>query len=90
MAKAGKALAYSGRGAARLRTGLTHVFSRREGADRTAAQEVWRETAAGSLSSPTPGLAPGFVQANMVAVQKEYAYDFLLFCLRNPQPCPLL
>jgi hypothetical protein len=42
------------------------------------------------LDSPTPGLAPGFVQANMVAIQKEHAYDFLMFCLRNPQPCPLL
>jgi uncharacterized protein YcsI (UPF0317 family) len=26
----------------------------------------------------------------MVCVQKEHAYDFLQFCLRNPQPCPLL
>jgi len=35
-------------------------------------------------------VAPGFVQANMVVVPKEHAYDFLQFCLRNPQPCPLL
>ena len=21
---------------------------------------------------------------------KQYAYDFLLFCQRNPKPCPLL
>jgi uncharacterized protein YcsI (UPF0317 family) len=30
------------------------------------------------------------VQANLVAVPREQAFDFLLFCHRNPQPCPLL
>jgi uncharacterized protein YcsI (UPF0317 family) len=30
------------------------------------------------------------VQANLVILPKEHAFDFLLFCLRNPQPCPLL
>lgn len=90
MAQTGRPLAYAGSSAARLRTGLTHVFSRREGADRSAVHKVWQQTSEGILSSPTPGLAPGFVQTNMVSVQKEHAYDFLLFCLRNPQPCPLL
>ena len=27
----------------------------------------------------------GFVQANLVCVPRDYAYDFLVFCLRNPQ-----
>jgi uncharacterized protein YcsI (UPF0317 family) len=44
----------------------------------------------GSLSGPTPGVALGFVQANLVIVPKEFAFDFLLFCQRNPKPCPLL
>jgi uncharacterized protein YcsI (UPF0317 family) len=44
----------------------------------------------GKLTTPTPGLAPGYVQANLVAVPKELAFDFLLFCQRNPRPCPLL
>lgn len=44
----------------------------------------------GELTSPTPGLALGYVQANLVVVPKEFAYDFLLFCQRNPKPCPLL
>ena len=43
----------------------------------------------GKLSSPTPGLAMGFVQANLVILPKEWAFDFLLFCQRNPKPCPL-
>jgi uncharacterized protein YcsI (UPF0317 family) len=44
----------------------------------------------GSHSSHTAGLAAGFAQANLVIVRKDLAYDFLLFCQRNPKPCPLL
>ena len=44
----------------------------------------------GSLVSNTAGLAPGFVQANLVIVPANFAYDFLLFCQRNPKPCPIL
>jgi uncharacterized protein YcsI (UPF0317 family) len=44
----------------------------------------------GDLMRPTAGLAPGFVQANLACVPRELAFDFLLFCLRNPKPCPLL
>jgi uncharacterized protein YcsI (UPF0317 family) len=42
------------------------------------------------LRGPTPGLALGYVQANLVMVPKELAFDFLLFCQRNPKPCPIL
>jgi uncharacterized protein YcsI (UPF0317 family) len=38
----------------------------------------------------TAGLAPGYAQANLVIVPRDLAYDFLLFCQRNPKPCPLL
>src|SRR6516165_7880386 len=44
----------------------------------------------GELTGPTPGLALGFVQANLVVVPREMAFDFLLFCQRNPKPCPLV
>ena len=30
------------------------------------------------------------VQANLVILPKDWAFDFLLFCQRNPKPCPLL
>jgi uncharacterized protein YcsI (UPF0317 family) len=30
------------------------------------------------------------VQANLVVVPRDLAFDFLLFCQRNPKPCPLL
>src|ERR1700681_4523082 len=43
-----------------------------------------------TFTGPTPGLALGYVQANLVVVPRELAFDFLLFCQRNPKPCPLL
>ena len=42
------------------------------------------------LDSPTPGLALGFVQANLVVLPYSLAFEFLLFCQRNPKPCPIL
>jgi uncharacterized protein YcsI (UPF0317 family) len=32
----------------------------------------------------------GYAQANLVILPAVYAFDFLLFCQRNPKPCPLL
>ncbi|HWG43025.1 MAG TPA: putative hydro-lyase [Gemmataceae bacterium] len=52
--------------------------------------EVRRQARAGYLTGPTPGLALGYVQANLVVVPRDIAFDFLLFCRRNPQPCPVL
>ncbi|MDO5059484.1 MAG: putative hydro-lyase [Neisseria sp.] len=42
------------------------------------------------LIEPTAGVAAGFTQANMIALPKDWAYDFLLFAQRNPKPCPVL
>jgi len=44
----------------------------------------------GKWDKPTAGLAMGYAQANLVILPKTYAFDFLLFCQRNPKPCPLL
>ncbi|NEO94832.1 MAG: putative hydro-lyase [Moorea sp. SIO3G5] len=44
----------------------------------------------GEFHTPTPGVASGYVQANLVVLPKSVAFDFLLFCHRNPKPCPLL
>lgn len=38
----------------------------------------------------TAGLADGFVQANICILPKAWAGEFLLYCQRNPKPCPLL
>ena len=32
----------------------------------------------------------GYAQANLVILPQKDAFDFLLFCQRNPKPCPLL
>lgn len=52
--------------------------------------EVRHHARHGKLDAPTSGLAMGFVQANLVVLSKDLAFDFLLFCQRNPKPCPLL
>ncbi|MCA9039591.1 MAG: putative hydro-lyase [Planctomycetaceae bacterium] len=44
----------------------------------------------GDLTSHTAGLAPGYVQANLVILPKEYAADFEQFCHQNSKACPLL
>ncbi len=54
------------------------------------AAEVRRRARSGEWNGPTPGLAMGYVQANLVVVPRDLAFDFLLFCQRNPKPCPLL
>lgn len=54
------------------------------------SQQVRRNIRQGLFTQPTAGAAPGFVQANLVVLPKALAADFLLFCQRNPKPCPLL
>ena len=44
----------------------------------------------GKWERPTAGIAMGYAQANLVILPRKYAFDFLLFCQRNPKPCPLL
>jgi len=55
-----------------------------------AGASVRQHARSGQLTEPTGGMAMGFVQANLVVVPRELAFDFLLFCQRNPKPCPLL
>lgn len=53
-------------------------------------EEIRRRCRTGEWERPTAGLAPGRVQANLMVVPAEAAFDFLLFCQRNPKPCPLV
>jgi uncharacterized protein YcsI (UPF0317 family) len=41
-------------------------------------------------TTPTSGAARGYVQANLVMLPQDEAFNFLLFCVRNPRPCPIL
>ena len=59
--------------------------------DPTPASVAVRQRArCGELDGPTAHLAPGFAQANLAVMPQAYAAEFLLFCQRNPKPCPLL
>jgi len=44
----------------------------------------------GEWTRPTTGLCIGYTNVNVAIVPKSLAYDFLVFCQRNPRPCPLL
>jgi len=43
-----------------------------------------------SYTSFTSGLAPSYIQANLIVLPSRYASDFRVLCQRNPVPCPLL
>ena len=53
-------------------------------------RDIRADIRAGRMVGVTTGLGTGFVQANLVALPKEQADDFLLFCQRNPKPCPVI
>lgn len=42
------------------------------------------------ITGQTSGMCNGYAQANLCILPKEYAFDFLLLCMRNPKPCPIL
>jgi uncharacterized protein YcsI (UPF0317 family) len=56
----------------------------------TPAAQARRTIRSGEWTGQTSGLAEGYVQGNVVILPKALADDFLLFCQRNPKPCPLL
>jgi uncharacterized protein YcsI (UPF0317 family) len=59
-------------------------------ADTLSGQDIRAQARTGLLVGPTCGLAPGYLQANLVIVPEDLAFDFLRFCQRNPKPCPIL
>ena len=56
----------------------------------TSGRQVRQACRSGEWTAQTAGLAPGYAQANLVVLPRDFADEFLLFCRRNPQPCPLL
>ncbi|MFO7942564.1 MAG: DUF1445 domain-containing protein, partial [Bacillota bacterium] len=57
------------------------------GAAPRALREALRD---GSYRGPTAGLARGYAQANMVVIPRKLLESFLVFCARNPIPCPVI
>ena len=56
----------------------------------SAAEEARHRIRSNQWRGVTSGVAPGHVQANLAILPRDLAFDFLLFCQRNPKPCPLL
>jgi uncharacterized protein YcsI (UPF0317 family) len=54
-----------------------------------SAAEARARFRAGEVAATT-GWCAGVTQANLIAVPADWAYDVLLFCQRNPKPCPVL
>lgn len=71
--------------------------TRRSGSAVNSADQVWADPGQvrqacrdGRLVGPTAGQAPGHVQGNLVILPRSLAFEFLLFCQRNPKPCPVI
>ena len=58
--------------------------------DPASAGFAARELIRPGFTGPTSGMAPGLVQANLIAVPADWAFDVLLFAQRNPKPCPII
>jgi uncharacterized protein YcsI (UPF0317 family) len=58
--------------------------------DRSDPRAARHTIRSGGYAGYTAGIAPGYVQANVCILPRAFAEDFLLYCHRNPKPCPLL
>ncbi|KAF2483981.1 hypothetical protein BDY17DRAFT_309330 [Neohortaea acidophila] len=56
----------------------------------TTVREVRKLCRANLWDAPTSGVAPGYLQANLIVLPAEFAPDFEILCARNTVPCPLL
>jgi len=59
-------------------------------ASQSSAARARSSIRAGEWTGPTAGLAPGFVQANLVILPGAHADDFTAYCRANPRVLPLL
>lgn len=75
-------------------TGSTHALPTsiqwRMVLDTRHPRDIRADIRSGKLTGVTAGLGQNFVQCNLAVLPKAQAYDFLLFCQRNPKPCPLV
>ena len=54
------------------------------------AQEARLAMRRGEWTGPTKHTVPGYVKCNLVVLSQAEAYDFLVYCVRNPKPCPVM
>jgi len=62
--------------------GLNQIFASASEARHAIRRGEWRR--------PTDGLAPDYVQGNVVILPEAQASDFMRYCQANPKPCPVL
>jgi uncharacterized protein YcsI (UPF0317 family) len=55
-----------------------------------AAQQARLAIREGRHTGSSRGLAMGHVQCNLVILARQFAFEFLLYCQRNPRACPVL
>ena len=55
-----------------------------------SGKDVRMASRTGKFVQPTSGVAPDIVQTNVVILPKDVAFEFLVFCQRNPKPCPVI
>ena len=55
-----------------------------------SGEDVRLASRSGDFAQPTSGAAPDIVQTNVAILPKALAFEFLVFCQRNPKPCPVI
>jgi uncharacterized protein YcsI (UPF0317 family) len=55
-----------------------------------STREIRELIRAGRFKGTSSGIGVGYAQATFVAVPERLALDFMIFCNRNPRPCPIL
>ena len=55
-----------------------------------SGEDVRLASRSGEFAQPTSGAAPDIVQTNVAILPKDLAFEFLVFCQRNPKPCPVI
>ncbi|MCC7519519.1 MAG: DUF1445 domain-containing protein [Verrucomicrobiae bacterium] len=56
----------------------------------TLPQQTRLDIREGRVTGTAHGRAPGYLVCNLVVIRRALADEFLLYCQRNPQACPLL
>lgn len=65
---------------------MTTTETDRSGSTPAEARRLFRD----GLVTQTSGWSRGWTQANLIALPRDLAFDFLLFAQRNQKPCPVL
>lgn len=69
---------------------MSELSRQHEAWDWTSPLAARRAIRSHGYTGYTAGIAPGYVQANVCILPRAFAEDFLLYCQRNPKPCPLI